>query len=361
MGKNTNSWRMRWWQSLLGLLLVAGLGACSMPPPPSARTDSRDEVGVEVAAAVAPAPSSSSNARMAAPTRDAKAASTLGTQWGEGRESVTKVVQASRLTPDRPRAVGQMRYSDEDSIRRALGPYSERQLNALLADGDVELAIGAGQGRPVYRIFTSRGAQDYHVAGRSGDRYELIYINRSNRYYEVVATVDGLDVLSGKPGSVKSDGYLLRPGFDLPNVTFSHEQLDALAVGLSFAESLDDPVLAQAAREVRAMLQANMPDPTARKLADAPYFSLRRSTGAPSHAIVLRKAIRDRRLVQMLQVAFRHWLQRVRNSDVCCRIGCLNWKKTVVSRAVVWHKLPCCSESTQVRQWVDVAVNVLEY
>ena len=149
---------------------------------------------------------------MAAPQRDAKAASTLGTQWGEGRESVTKVVQASRLTPDRPRAVGQMRYSDEDSIRRALGPYSERQLNALLADGDVELEIGAGQGRSVYRIFTSRGAQDYHVAGRSGDRYELIYTNRSNRYYEVVATVDGLDVLSGQSGSIQSAGYLLRPG-----------------------------------------------------------------------------------------------------------------------------------------------------
>lgn len=160
----------------------------------------------------APASDSHSAARMAAPTRNAKAASTLGTQWGEGRESVIKVVQASRLSPDRPRAMGQMRYSDEDSIRRALGPYAERQLNALLADGDVELAIGAGEGRPVYRIFTSRGAQDYHVAGRSGERYELIYTNRSNRYYEVVATVDGLDVLSGKPGSIKSDGYLLRPG-----------------------------------------------------------------------------------------------------------------------------------------------------
>ncbi|RGE46523.1 hypothetical protein DZC30_01735 [Comamonas testosteroni] len=205
MKNHTHSWRLRWWQSLLGLLLVAGLGACSMPPPPSARMDEQSGA-MEVAAAPAPV------SRMAAPARDAKAASTLGTQWGEGRESVTKVVQASRLTPDRPRAVGQMRYSDEDSIRRALGPYAERQLNALLADGDVELAIGAGEGRPVYRIFTSRGAQDYHVAGRSGDRYELIYTNRSNRYYEVVATVDGLDVLSGKPGSVRSDGYLLRPG-----------------------------------------------------------------------------------------------------------------------------------------------------
>ncbi|MES2435790.1 MAG: YafY family protein [Pseudomonadota bacterium] len=95
-------------------------------------------------------------------------------------------------------------------------------------------------------------------------------------------------------------GYLLRPGFNLPNVTFTYEQVDALAVGLSFAESLDDPGLATAAREVRAMLQANMPDPTARKLADAPYFSLRSKTGAPSQAIVLRKAIRERRLVQML-------------------------------------------------------------
>lgn len=208
MEKNAVSWRMRWWQSLLGLLLVAGLAACSMPPP-LARTASQDEAMTELAA---PASDSHSAARMAAPTRNAKAASTLGTQWGEGRESVIKVVQASRLSPDRPRAMGQMRYSDEDSIRRALGPYAERQLNALLADGDVELAIGAGEGRPVYRIFTSRGAQDYHVAGRSGERYELIYTNRSNRYYEVVATVDGLDVLSGKPGSIKSDGYLLRPG-----------------------------------------------------------------------------------------------------------------------------------------------------
>lgn len=94
-------------------------------------------------------------------------------------------------------------------------------------------------------------------------------------------------------------GYLLRPGFDLPNVTFSFEQVEALAVGLSFAESLDDPVLATAAREVRAMLQANMPDPKARKLADAPYFSMPRRTGAPSQAVLLRKAIRERRLVQM--------------------------------------------------------------
>lgn len=193
-----------WWQFLLGLLFVAGLSACSMQPP--AATVTQDSASASGA-------SYGTSARAAAPApRAAKAEATLGTQWGEGRESVTKVVRASRLTPDQPRFVGQMRYSDEASIRRALGQYAERQLNALLADGDVEMQIGSGQGQPPLRIFSSRGGQDYYVAGRAGERYELIYTNRSNRFYEVVATVDGLDVLTGQPGSVRNEGYLLRPG-----------------------------------------------------------------------------------------------------------------------------------------------------
>lgn len=95
-------------------------------------------------------------------------------------------------------------------------------------------------------------------------------------------------------------GYVLRPGFDWPAVTFTHAQLDALAVGLSFAESLDDPELAAAAREVRSLIQANMPDPAARKLADAPFFSLHRRTGAPRHAAAVREAIRKRRLIRLV-------------------------------------------------------------
>jgi predicted DNA-binding transcriptional regulator YafY len=94
-------------------------------------------------------------------------------------------------------------------------------------------------------------------------------------------------------------GYLLRPGFDLPGLTFTHEQLEALAIGLSLAESLDDLGLAAAARETRAKIQSSLPDPGTRKLADAPYFALRRSTGAPAHAALLRQAIRKRRIVAL--------------------------------------------------------------
>jgi predicted DNA-binding transcriptional regulator YafY len=97
-------------------------------------------------------------------------------------------------------------------------------------------------------------------------------------------------------------GYILRPGFELPNVTFTFDQIDALAVGLSLAESLDDPQLASAAREVRAKIQASMPQPDDRKLVDAPFFSLRRSTGAPIFAGLVRKAIRKQLIVSMIYI-----------------------------------------------------------
>lgn len=94
-------------------------------------------------------------------------------------------------------------------------------------------------------------------------------------------------------------GYLLQPGFDLPAMTFTHDQIEALAVGLALAASLDDPDLATAANEARAKLQAALPRPETRRLADAPYFALRRSTGAPAHARLIRRAIRQRRVVQI--------------------------------------------------------------
>lgn len=101
--------------------------------------------------------------------------------------------------------------------------------------------------------------------------------------------------IDGEPGV----GYLLRPGFDLPSVTLTHDQLDALALGLSFAETVGDPALAAAAREARAKIQAGLPRPEARELADAPFFTLRRKAGPPTHVAALREAIRTRLVVAM--------------------------------------------------------------
>lgn len=94
-------------------------------------------------------------------------------------------------------------------------------------------------------------------------------------------------------------GYLLRPGFDLPALTFTFEQLDALAIGLSFVEVAGDPSLSQAAREVRAKLQASLPEPDKRKLENAPLFASRRDGRAVPLLKVVRRAIREAQTINM--------------------------------------------------------------
>ncbi len=133
---------------------------------------------------------------------------------------------------------------------------------------------------------------------RADDLARALEVSRRTVYRDIAhLQASGLPI-EGEAGV----GYVLRPGFSLPSLTFTYEQLDALAVALSFAERVDDPVLAQAAREVRAKVQASLPEPELRRLADAPFFSLSRKTGAADHAARLRAAIRQRRMVRLAYV-----------------------------------------------------------
>jgi predicted DNA-binding transcriptional regulator YafY len=95
-------------------------------------------------------------------------------------------------------------------------------------------------------------------------------------------------------------GYILRPGFDLPAMTFTFEQLDALAIGLSFVEATGDTSLSQAAQEVRAKLQASLPEPEERKLENAPMFASRRQGRADPKLKLVRLAIREAKVLRLL-------------------------------------------------------------
>ena len=94
-------------------------------------------------------------------------------------------------------------------------------------------------------------------------------------------------------------GYLLRPGFDLPAFTFTFEQLDALAIGLAFVEAAGDTSLSQAAQEVRAKLQASLPEPDKRKLENAPLFASRLAGRAAPIMKIIRRAIRERTVLSL--------------------------------------------------------------
>lgn len=94
-------------------------------------------------------------------------------------------------------------------------------------------------------------------------------------------------------------GYLLRPGFDLPPMTFTYEQLDALSLGLNFVSTNGDLALANAAREVRDKIQSSLPESTDTKLADAPFFTARRDGRAQEQAHDIRTAIRESRILDL--------------------------------------------------------------
>jgi hypothetical protein len=131
----------------------------------------------------------------------------LGTRWGEDIRSSVRFVSLTRFWPDRPEAQVTIRYDGRRSA--AMGPVSTTR-SLPVADGTVDFSVLGARGTPLR--LTPTGGGDLRLQGRSGDLYRLAFSNRGRRTVEVVATVDGLDVLNGRPGTIANRGYVVRPG-----------------------------------------------------------------------------------------------------------------------------------------------------
>ncbi|HVZ85771.1 MAG TPA: YafY family protein [Polyangia bacterium] len=115
--------------------------------------------------------------------------------------------------------------------------------------------------------------------------------------YRDIATLRGQGArIEGEPGI----GYLLRPGFTLPPLMFSIEELEALVLGSRWvAQRSDDRALAAAARDALAKIAAVLPDELRREVDGA---TLLVGPAAPHvdtvDAALVREAIRrERKLV----------------------------------------------------------------
>ncbi|RIX79369.1 hypothetical protein [Acidovorax cavernicola] len=204
-------YRSRFFRFATGLIAGAALlAACNQMP--QTRTETAAMSATSSAAKPAPAPAQ------------------LGTQWGEGIESKTRTVHAKRLS-DQPDDVASLGYNDAASVRRDAGSNPERRLNLQLAQGDVEWSVLDENGRPLplQRARRSHSDDMFRLAGVEGARYTLRFRNLSDRSYEVIATVDGLDVLNGKPGSLRNGGYVLRPQQTLNIEGFRKSQSEVAA------------------------------------------------------------------------------------------------------------------------------------
>jgi len=104
--------------------------------------------------------------------------------------------------------------------------------------------------------------------------------------------------IDGEPGM----GYVLRPGFLLPPLMFTDEELEALLLGLRLTAVHADRALANAAADVVAKLRAVLPKDL-RVLLDEIALSAGPALGRPAETVdlaELRRAIREQRKARIV-------------------------------------------------------------
>lgn len=134
----------------------------------------------------------------------------LGTSYGEQHFSQVTTAPFVRGS-NQPDVLLSLWYNDESGIRQAQGSYGrglDQISQASTTDGAFVVSVVDEHG------YTMSGAQvgnKRYVAGQPGQRYKLRVQNNSAYRYEVVASVDGLDVIDGDSASFAKRGYIIDP------------------------------------------------------------------------------------------------------------------------------------------------------
>lgn len=146
--------------------------------------------------------------RAATPLRRDLARPGLATQWGETRSSWVTTTSFNR-DDNQPWSVLRVQYDDEAGILARTGRHGYSELLTNLAEtsnGFVSVQLVDEGGSPLAGL--TQGSRTF-VVGRSGDRYSIRVTNHSSERFEILATVDGLDVIDSRAGSYGKRGYLV--------------------------------------------------------------------------------------------------------------------------------------------------------
>jgi hypothetical protein len=133
----------------------------------------------------------------------------LGTEWGETRISRVHDVTFVREST-RPFAVATLYYNDRQGVDALANLHAQRETRRDISAGGgaVTISIKDASGTPLEAVHV--GDRTF-VVGQAGQRYSIVLTNHTAHRFESVVTVDGLDVINGKPGSFEHRGYVLMP------------------------------------------------------------------------------------------------------------------------------------------------------
>src|SRR6185503_18098565 len=133
----------------------------------------------------------------------------LGTEWGETRYSHVSHTSFDRADPDHPSQLVSLYYNDREGAR-AMARYADyREMGDAVVNVSglgIRVALNDDGGHPLPAFFA--GGRTYAI-GEAGQRYTVVVTNETGGRGEAVASVDGLDVLDGKPARFGKRGYLV--------------------------------------------------------------------------------------------------------------------------------------------------------
>jgi hypothetical protein len=180
---------------------TASVAPQQMAPPPSAGSSN-----------VSRSESRTSTADRSEPSPTPRERPGLGTEFGETRSSRVHDVTFVRSEADRPFAVAALHYNDRQGVE-AMAAYHANRTGARLRDisaagGAITVSIHDENGEPLEAVHL--GDRTF-VMGAAGQRYIIVLTNHTGHRFESVATVDGLDVINGRPGTLDNRGYVLMP------------------------------------------------------------------------------------------------------------------------------------------------------
>lgn len=113
-----------------------------------------------------------------------------------------------------------------------------------------------------------------------------------------IATLQAMGAdIDGAPGV----GYILRPGFLLPPLSFTEEELQALVAGAQWVSRQTDDALALAAQNALAKIDGVLPPEMRRALDDdALYISHKREDTSGLDLAQVRRAMREQRKMRII-------------------------------------------------------------
>ena len=168
----------------------------------------------QIATSTGPAPapmamSSGPSMNMAQPETAPAERPGLGTTFGESVYAPVSFAPFQRASST-PWAEVVLHYNDAQGVQ-AHAEYlgvEPQPLEVYAGDGSLGVALVDEAGRTLPG-FTAAGRT--LVIGENGERYKIAIRNGTTARFEIVASVDGLDVVDGKPADPNRRGYIIDP------------------------------------------------------------------------------------------------------------------------------------------------------